>query len=92
MDTTKSTSPERETISLSDEEGVKDVLTQSILGIWEVVNNLTRLRPSRHERYLVTIFGSARVPRDSWVYAAVREVTCELTLMNCDIATGGGPD
>jgi hypothetical protein len=76
---------------LTDEEGVKDVLAQSVLGIWEVVNNLTRRRPCRHERYRVTSFGSARAPRDSWVYAAVRDVAAELTPMNCDIITGGGP-
>ena len=43
-------------MSLADEEGVKQVLVDSILGLWEVVNNLTRLRPSRRDRYQVTIF------------------------------------
>jgi hypothetical protein len=38
-------------ISLADEEGVKQVLVHSILGLWDVVNNLTRLQPSRHDRY-----------------------------------------
>ena len=78
-------------ISLTDEEGVKQVLAQSILGLWDLVNNLTRLRPSRRERYRVTIFGSARVPADHWVYAAVRDVAAELTRMDCDVITGGGP-
>src|SRR5262245_19279230 len=47
-------------VRLNDEEAVKQVLATSVLGLWEVVNNLTRLRPSRHERYRVAIFGSAR--------------------------------
>lgn len=78
-------------VTLADEESVKQVLAQSILGLWDVVNNLTRLRPARRERYRVTIFGSARVPQDHWVYAAVRDVAAELTRMDCDIVTGGGP-
>jgi uncharacterized protein (TIGR00730 family) len=78
-------------ISLADEESVKEILSQSILGLWDLVNSLTRLRPSRRERYRVTIFGSARVPGNHWVYAAVRDLAAELTRMDCDIITGGGP-
>jgi predicted Rossmann-fold nucleotide-binding protein len=55
------------------------------------VNNLTRLRPSRRDRYRVTIFGSARVAKDHWVYLAVRDLAAELTRLGCDIVTGGGP-
>jgi hypothetical protein len=44
-----------ESVSLADEEGVKQVLVNSILGLWDVVNNLTRLRPSRRDRYRVTL-------------------------------------
>jgi hypothetical protein len=47
-------------VSLADEEAVKQVLVDSIFGLWDVVNNLTRIRPSRRDRYRVTIFGSAR--------------------------------
>ena len=61
------------------------------MGLWDVVNNLTRLRSTQRERYRVTIFGSTRVPEDHWVYAAVRNVAEELTRMGCDIITGGGP-
>src|SRR4051794_5618879 len=89
MSTPSQTAPDL--VSLADEEGVKQVLAQSILGLWDLVNNLTRLRPSKRERYRVSIFGSARVPKDHWVYAAVRDVAAELTRMNCDIITGGGP-
>src|ERR671913_859604 len=78
-------------ISLGDEQKVLDVVRSSVLNLWEVVNGLTRLRPSKRDRYRVTIFGSARVPKDHWVYQAVRDVAAELTRLNCDIVTGGGP-
>jgi uncharacterized protein (TIGR00730 family) len=78
-------------ISLGDEEATVQLLSQSVLGLWEVVNNLTRLRPSRRLRYRVTIFGSARTDPDHWVYAAVRDLAAELTRLGCDIVTGGGP-
>jgi hypothetical protein len=47
-------------VSLADEEGVKQILVSAVFGLWDIVNNLTRLRPSKRERYHVTIFGSAR--------------------------------
>ena len=46
--------------SLADEEAVKEILGATVLDCWKVVNNLTRLRPSKRERYRVAIFGSAR--------------------------------
>jgi len=78
-------------VSLADEEKVKDVLVTTILDLWEVVNNLTRLRPSKKEAYRVSIFGSARVPKGSWVYTEVARLASALSSMGCDIVTGGGP-
>jgi len=78
-------------ISLSDEEGVKQVLVNSVLGLWDVVNNLTRLRPSRHDRYRVTIFGSARAKAGTLGYEETKRVAEALAAMGCDIITGGGP-
>jgi uncharacterized protein (TIGR00730 family) len=78
-------------VSLADEERARELVAESILGLWEVVNNLTRLRPARRERYRVTIFGSARVAKDHWVYGAIRDLAAELTRLGCDIVTGGGP-
>jgi uncharacterized protein (TIGR00730 family) len=78
-------------VSLADEDTVKDILVSTILSLWEVVNNLTRLRPSKRERYRVTIFGSARVPKDSWVFSEVKRLARILAEMGCDIVTGGGP-
>jgi hypothetical protein len=82
---------ESDIVTLDDEQKVLEVVTGSVLNLWETVNQLTRLRPTRRERYRVTIFGSARVPRDHWVYTAVRDVAAELTRLDCDIVTGGGP-
>lgn len=78
-------------ISLGDEQGVLSVVRTSVLKLWEVVNDLTRLRPTKRDRYRVTIFGSARVPKEHWVYQAVRDLSAELTRLDCDIVTGGGP-
>ena len=80
-----------DTVSLSDEDGVKRILVETVFGLWGIVNNLTRLRPSRRERYRVTIFGSARTQPDHWVYGEVKRLANELAGMGCDIVTGGGP-
>jgi uncharacterized protein (TIGR00730 family) len=78
-------------VSLGDEEGVKRVLVNSVLGLWEVVNNLTRLQPTRRERYRVTIFGSARARPGTAPYDETKRVSAALAEMGCDIITGGGP-
>src|SRR5688500_15115225 len=78
-------------VTLADERAVVDVVSSSILKLWSAVNDLTRLRPTKRDRFRVTIFGSARVPKDHWVYVAVRDLAAELTRMDCDIVTGGGP-
>jgi uncharacterized protein (TIGR00730 family) len=79
------------TISLADEEAVKQVLVSTVFGLWDIVNNLTRLKPSKRERYRVTIFGSARAKPGSFVYEEVKRVAGALAAMGCDIITGGGP-
>ena len=78
-------------VSLTDEEAVRRILTSSVMNLWDVVNNLTRLRPTRHERYRVTIFGSARATEGSFAYDEVRRVAAALSTLGCDIITGGGP-
>ena len=78
-------------ISLSEEDRVKEVLVKAVFGLWDVVNDLTRLRPSKRERYRVTIFGSARAKSGTFVYHEVKRVAAALTEMGCDIITGGGP-
>src|SRR5262245_49032583 len=78
-------------ITLADEEAVKKVLADSVLGLWEVVNNLTRLRPTRRDRYRVTIFGSARAKPGTLGYEETKRVATALSELGCDIITGGGP-
>src|SRR4026207_408303 len=78
-------------VSLGDEEAVKKVLVDSVLGLWDVVNNLTRLKPSRSDRYRVTIFGSARAKPGTVAYEETKRAAKALAEMDCDIITGGGP-
>jgi uncharacterized protein (TIGR00730 family) len=78
-------------VSLSDEEAVKEIVRTTVLNLWKVVNNLTRLRPSKHERYRVAIFGSARAQPGSFAYEEVKRVATAFASMGCDIVTGGGP-
>jgi hypothetical protein len=37
-------------VSLSDEDQAKEILVKAVLGLWDVVNDLTRLRPSKRKR------------------------------------------
>lgn len=83
----RSTAP----VSLGDQEAVKQVLVDSVLSLWDVVNNLTRLKPARQDRYRVSIFGSARVKKGSPAYEETRRLAAALAAMGCDIITGGGP-
>jgi len=78
-------------VSLGNEEEVKKVLVDSVLGLWDVVNNLTRLKPSRRDRYRVTIFGSARAKPGTVAYDETKRAARALAQMGCDIITGGGP-
>ena len=78
-------------VSLGDEEAVKEVLAATVLDLWKVVNNLTRLRPSKRERYRVAIFGSARASPGTFVYDEVKRLAAAFAAMGCDIVTGGGP-
>jgi uncharacterized protein (TIGR00730 family) len=78
-------------VSLADEEAVKQVLASTVVQLWNAVNTLTRLRPSRRERYRVAIFGSARAQPGTFAYEEVKRAAAAFTAMGCDIVTGGGP-
>jgi uncharacterized protein (TIGR00730 family) len=78
-------------VSLGDEEAVKQVLVDSVQALWDVVNNLTRLRPTKRDRYRVSIFGSARANPGTLGYEETKRVAAALAGMGCDIVTGGGP-
>ena len=91
MSKNDSMAQKRDAVSLADEEGVKQVLIDSVLGLWDVVNNLTRLKPSRRDRYRVTIFGSARAQPGTFGYEETKRAAAALAALGCDIITGGGP-
>jgi uncharacterized protein (TIGR00730 family) len=78
-------------IRLSNEEAVKEVVWKSVLGLWDLINDLTRLQPTRRERYRASIFGSARAETGSFGYEETKRVAAALAEMGCDIVTGGGP-
>jgi uncharacterized protein (TIGR00730 family) len=79
------------TISLADEDAVRGVLIEALSGLWSTVNSISRLRPSRRERYRVAVFGSARPQSSHEVYEEVRAMCSALSDMGCDVVTGGGP-
>ena len=91
MSATDSTVQRTNAVSLADEEAVKKVLVDSVFGLWDIVNNLTRLKPSRRDRYRVTIFGSARATPGTVAYEETKRAAKALAAMGCDIITGGGP-
>jgi uncharacterized protein (TIGR00730 family) len=78
-------------VSLADEDAVKEILATNVLALWKVINDLTRLRPSKRERYRVAIFGSARAQPGTFVYDEVKRAAAAFASMGCDIVTGGGP-
>lgn len=91
MDIKSGNEDETGIVSLSDERAAAQILVDSTLGLWEVVNNLTRLRPSQRERYRVTVFGSARARPGTIAYEETKRLAAALSTMGCDIVTGGGP-
>ena len=78
-------------VKLSDENATVALLERAVGGLWEVVNDLTRLRRTTRQNYRVTIFGSARLKPGTPAYEGVKKLAAELTGMGCDILTGGGP-
>jgi uncharacterized protein (TIGR00730 family) len=78
-------------VKLSDEDAAVAVLENAVKGLWEVVNDLTRLRRTTRQNYRVTIFGSARLQPGTPAYESVKKLAAELTEMGCDIMSGGGP-
>lgn len=81
----------KEIVRLSDEEGVREIIIDSVFDLWKIVNNLTRLRTTKREHYCVSIFGSARAKPKSFAYEQVKLIAKGLANMGCDIVTGGGP-
>src|SRR5438093_7128866 len=78
-------------VRLSDEDATTALVEHAVTGLWDVVNELTRLRRTTRQNYRVTIFGSARLKPATSPYNAVKKLAAELTKLGCDIISGGGP-
>ena len=87
----KSAFGQSDVVRLSDEDATTALVERAVTGLWEVVNELTRLRRTTRQNYRVTIFGSARLKPDTAPYNSVKKLAAELTNMGCDIISGGGP-
>ena len=57
-----------------------------------MVNNLTRLKPTRRERYRVTIFGSARVRGGSVGYEETKHLAAALVATGVTSSPRAGQD
>ena len=91
MSKQKSFSGQSDIVPLSDEDATTALVERAVTGLWEVVNELTRLRRTTRQNYRVTIFGSARLKPGTDAYEKVKQLAAELTKMGCDIISGGGP-
>jgi uncharacterized protein (TIGR00730 family) len=91
MSETPSVHGQTDVVLLSDEDRAVEVLQRAVAGLWDVVAELTRLRRARRANYRVSIFGSARTAPGVFPYDEVKRLAADLTLMGCDIITGGGP-
>ena len=78
-------------VRLSDEDATVALLERAVAGLWDVVNELTRIRRTTRQNYRVTIFGSARLKPGTFAYESVKKLAAALTRMGCDIMSGGGP-
>jgi hypothetical protein len=87
----KSSFGQSDIVKLSDEDATTDLVERAVTGLWDVVNELTRLRRTTRQNYRVTIFGSARLKPGTHAYNEVKKLAAELTKMGCDIISGGGP-
>ncbi|ELS04900.1 putative Rossmann fold nucleotide-binding protein [Xenococcus sp. PCC 7305] len=83
--------PAPDTVNIADSEAAFEVIHDTLLNLWDTVNKLSSIRPPKRERYRVTIFGSARIQPGTSMYNGVRYLAEQLTIMGCDIITGGGP-
>jgi predicted Rossmann-fold nucleotide-binding protein len=90
MSKQKSSFGQSDIVRLSDEDATTSLVEHAVTGLWEVVNELTRLRRTTRQNYRVTIFGSARLKPGTPAYNAVKKLAAELTKMGCDIISGGG--
>src|SRR6476619_6678647 len=61
-------------VRLNDEDAAVALLERAVTSLWDVVNELTRLRRTTRQNYRVTIFGSARLQPGSEMYESVKHL------------------
>ena len=74
-----------------ENEATFDAVEDALNDLWQVVNDLSRIRPPKQKYYRVTVFGSARVQRGQPLFDDVKRLASSLSAAGCDIVTGGGP-
>src|SRR3972149_1777523 len=62
-----------------------------ILQLWNIIDDLETLLPSRSRWFRVPIFGSSRIVRGGALFESARDLARQLSRLGCDIITGGGP-
>jgi len=70
---------------------VGKIIDRTIVRLWDTLEELEALTPAELRFYRVAVFGSARLKSGDQEYEDVRGLASSLTLMGCDIVTGGGP-
>ena len=78
----KSNPQSPQVVSLADEDSVKQILLCTVFGLWDIVNDLPRLRLSKREHYRVTNFGSARAQPSTYAYDEVKRIARVLAEMS----------
>lgn len=48
-----------DSVALNDEDQVLDILGRSVIRLWDVVNDLTRLTPTRRSEFYAFIYGQS---------------------------------
>ncbi|MDP2481140.1 MAG: LOG family protein [Candidatus Palauibacterales bacterium] len=74
-----------------ESQPIFDIVEDTLLDLWKAVDDLARIHAPRLPYYRVTIFGSSRMREGDTIYGSVQDLARELSLMGCDIVTGGGP-
>ena len=80
-----------DSIPLADEGRATQLLMHTVADLWDVIDDLTRLRPAQWGRFRVTIFGSARTQPATPAYDQVTDLAARIAAMGCEVVTGGGP-
>lgn len=74
-----------------ESEETFEVIERALFSLWNVVNELSRIKAPEPRTFRVTVFGSARILPGDKLYDDVKTLAKHLAAAGCDIITGGGP-